>query len=237
MQCVFPSRGKFKTLSWDICEPTSTFLSRKSIDLFISGKLNDEIIDGIFAFLERSFSDNNCLPTQWYLDWDRKRCSGGVKLAFDKEDVMSKLLYVPVNENENYWILVIAFPKTKLVVSYNPLKTDFQRKSSELILTFLTSYCERRNQSMNFQSWKFGNLHSRKQLNTTDYGVFVLVIAMEIVTKEIIFDSLTTIDLRYQIAPLCLSQNLPRSIPREIKTQLERISIAPRFKIDTYTRV
>ena len=132
--------------------PTSTLISRKSIDLCISGKLNDEIFNGFFAILGRSFSDSNCLPTQWYLDWERKCCSGVVKLAFDKEDVMSKPLYIPVNENENHWILVIAFPKAKLVASYESLKTDFKRKASEIRLMLLTSYCERRNQSMNFQS-------------------------------------------------------------------------------------
>ena len=71
---------------------------------------------------------------------------------FDKENVMSKPLYISVNENENHWILVIVFPKPKLVVFYESLKTDFKRKASEIILTFLTSYSERRNQSMNFQS-------------------------------------------------------------------------------------
>ena len=53
-------------------------------------------------------------------------------LGFNKEDVMSKPLYVPVNENENHWILVIVFPKTKLVVPYDPLKTDFKRKASKI---------------------------------------------------------------------------------------------------------
>ena len=33
-------------------EPTSTLTSRKSIDPCISGKLNDEIINGFFIFLE-----------------------------------------------------------------------------------------------------------------------------------------------------------------------------------------
>ena len=178
-------------------EPASTFISRKSIDLCISGKLNDEIISGFFTFLERSFSDINCLSTQWYLDWGRKRCSRVVKLVLAKEDVMSKPLCIPVNENENYWILVIAFPKAKLVVSYDPLKIVFKSKASEIVLTFLTSYCERRNQNMNFQTWKFGILDGRKQLNTTDCGVFVLAMAVQIAAKEIIFDSLPTIDLRY----------------------------------------
>ena len=82
-------------------EPTLTFISCKSINLCISGKLNDEIINGSFTFLERSFSDINCLPTQCYLEWERKRCRGVVKLVFDKEDVMSRPLYIPVNENEN----------------------------------------------------------------------------------------------------------------------------------------
>ena len=40
---------------------------------------------------------------------------------------MSKPLYIPVNENENNWILVIAF-----LVSYDPLKTHFKRKASEI---------------------------------------------------------------------------------------------------------
>ena len=62
---------------------------------------------------------------EWYLLWEKERCSAVVKLAFDKEDVMSKPLYIPVNENENHWILVIAFPKTKLVVFYDSLKIDF----------------------------------------------------------------------------------------------------------------
>ena len=47
---------------------------------------------------------------------------------------------------------------------------------------------------MNFQSWKFGSLDGRKQLHTTDSGVLALAMAMEIATKEIIFDSLPTID-------------------------------------------
>ena len=102
-------------------EPLSTFISRKSIDLYISGKLNDELINGIFTFLERSFSDINFLLRHRYLDWERKRCSEVVKLAFDTEDVMSKPLYIRVNENENHWILVIAFPKAKFAVSHDPL--------------------------------------------------------------------------------------------------------------------
>ena len=51
---------------------------------------------------------------------------------FDKEDVMSKPLYISVIENENHWILVIVFPKPKLAVSYESLKTDFKRKASEV---------------------------------------------------------------------------------------------------------
>ena len=47
---------------------------------------------------------------------------------------------------------------------------------------------------MIFQSWKFGSLDGRKQLHTTDCGVVVPVMTMEIATKEIIFDSLPTID-------------------------------------------
>ena len=87
-----------------------------------------EIINGFFTILERSFSDINCLPTvtQWYVDWERKRLGGVVKLAFDKENVTFKV-YIPVNENENHWILVIVFPKGELVASYDPLKTDFKR--------------------------------------------------------------------------------------------------------------
>ena len=46
---------------------------------------------------------------------------------------MSKPLYIPVNEIKNHRILVIAFPKAKLIVSYDPLKTDFKRKVSEII--------------------------------------------------------------------------------------------------------
>ena len=53
-------------------EPTSTFIYCKSIDLYISGKLNDELIIGFFTFFERFFSDVICLLTQWYLDWERK---------------------------------------------------------------------------------------------------------------------------------------------------------------------
>ena len=50
---------------------------------------------------------------------------------------------------------------------------------------------------MSFQSWKFGIMDGRKKLNITDCWVFALALAMEIATKEIIFDSLPTIDLRY----------------------------------------
>ena len=62
----------------------------------------------------------------------KKRCSEEVTLAFNKEDVISKPLYIPVNKNENHWILVIVFQKAKPAVSYDPLKTDFKRKASEI---------------------------------------------------------------------------------------------------------
>ena len=44
---------------------------------------------------------------------------------------------------------------------------------------------------------------------------------------------MTTIDLRYWIASQCLSNNLPRNMLKQIKTQVERTVMAPRFKIDT----
>ena len=40
-------------------------------------------------------------------------------------------------------------------------------------------------------------MDGRKQLHATDFGVLVLAMAMEIATKEIVFDSLPTVDLRY----------------------------------------
>ena len=84
---------------------------------------------------------------------------------------------------------------------------------------------------MNFQSWKFGILGSTKQLNRTDCGVFVLVVAMEIAAKENIFHSLTTIDLRYWIVSQCIRHNFSRSILKRLKTQVKRIVMASRCKI------
>ena len=60
---------------------------------------------------------------------------------------------------------------------------------------------------------------------------------MEIVTKEIILHSLTTIDLRYWIASQCIKHNFSRSILKRLKTQVERTVMAPRFKIDTSIHV
>ena len=115
--CVFSNRAKFNTLSWHILSEHQ-HLSPVNQSIFAS-------MENLMMrlLMERSFSDINCLPTQWYLDWE-KRYSGVVTLAFNKEDVMSKPLYIQVNENENHWVLVIAIPKIKLVVSYDPLKTD-----------------------------------------------------------------------------------------------------------------
>ena len=90
---------------------------------------------------------------------------------------------------------------------------------------------------MHFQSWKFGILNGKKKLNTTDYGVFILAMGMEIATKEIIFHLLTTTDLTHWIASQCLNHNFPRSILKQIKMQLERTAMAPRFKIDTSKHV
>ena len=90
----------------------------------MSGKLNDEIINGEI-FLRYQLSTNAIVSSL-----GKKRCSGVVTLAFNKEDIISKPLYIPVNENENHWILVIAFQKAKPAVSYDPLQTDFRRKAS-----------------------------------------------------------------------------------------------------------
>ena len=90
---------------------------------------------------------------------------------------------------------------------------------------------------MNFQSWKFGILDDRKQLNTTDCWVFILAMAMKIATKEIIFHALTTINLRYWTESQCLSHKFPRNILKQIKNQVERIAMPPRFQIDTSKHV
>ena len=107
-------------------EPTSTFISRKSINICISGKLNDKIINGEI-FLRYQLSTNTMVS--WL---GNKRCSGVATLMFNKEDVISKPFYIPVNENGNHWILVTAFKRAKLFVSHDPLKTDFKRKDSEI---------------------------------------------------------------------------------------------------------
>ena len=73
-----PVQRQVQDITLGYLEPTSTSISYKSIDLCISGKLNDEIINGFYTFLERFFSDFIRLPTQWHLDWKRKRCSAVV---------------------------------------------------------------------------------------------------------------------------------------------------------------
>ena len=35
-------------------------------------RANHEFVNGFFTFLDRSFSDINCLTTQWYLECERK---------------------------------------------------------------------------------------------------------------------------------------------------------------------
>ena len=42
------------------------------------------------------------------------------------------VFYIPANENENHWILVIAFPNEKL--SYDLLNTDFEKKGFRNII-------------------------------------------------------------------------------------------------------
>ena len=80
-------------------------------------------------------------------------------------------------------------------------------------------------------------MDDRKKLNITDCWVFALAMAMEIATKEIMFDSWPTIDLRYWIGSKCLIHNFSRSVLKPIKTQVERTAMASRFKIDTSIHV
>ena len=42
------------------------------------------------------------------------------------------VFYIPANENENHWILVIAFPNEKL--SYDLLNTVFEKKDFRNII-------------------------------------------------------------------------------------------------------
>ena len=90
---------------------------------------------------------------------------------------------------------------------------------------------------MHFQSRKFAILNGRKKINTTDCGVFVQAMVMEIATKEIIFHSLTTIDLRYWIASQCLNHNFPRNVLEQIKAQVDRTAMVPSFKTNTSKHV
>ena len=63
-------------------EPTSTFISYKSIDLCIVESLMMELLM-VFILYWRDLSlDVICLPTQWYLDWKRKRCSAVVNFIY-----------------------------------------------------------------------------------------------------------------------------------------------------------
>ena len=76
-------------------EPTSTFIFRKSINLCIRGKLNDKIINGEI-FLRYQLSTNAMVSSL-----GKKRCSGVVTLALNKEDVLSKPLYIPVDDSKS----------------------------------------------------------------------------------------------------------------------------------------
>ena len=65
MYCVFLSRGKFKTLPQDILSQHQQ-LSPTNQSIFSS-------VESLMMklLMEISFSDINCLPTQWYLDWEK----------------------------------------------------------------------------------------------------------------------------------------------------------------------
>ena len=136
---------------------------------------------------------------------------------------MPKLFYIPVNENENHWILEIVFPKANLV-SCVPVKTEIKRKASEMILLFLTSVKEV------IRAWIFS--HGNHQLSNTDNAVLVLVMTMKIATKERIFNSLPIVDLSNWTASQCLRHNFSKSTPNRIKTKIERTH-GYKFFIDT----
>ena len=72
--------------------------------------------------------------------------------------------------------------------SYDLVNTDFKKKGFRNITNVFNELLQKKqNQSMNFQSCKFGSLNGRKQLHITDCRVLVLEMTLEIVTEEIIF--------------------------------------------------
>ena len=82
------------------------------MNLCISRKINDEIINGFF-----SWSDLSQMSTVYQRNGiliEKKKCySAVVKVAFDKKEVLPKPPYILVNENESHWILVTEIPKAK----------------------------------------------------------------------------------------------------------------------------
>ena len=121
-------RDKFKTLSWDILnQHQSTFISRKSIDLCFIMKLLMIFLlcwrdlSQISTFYQHNhFVKSLCIQSECGKIRDRKTpntdtfhavngiltgkkcCSAVLKLAFDKENVISKPFYIPKYENENH---------------------------------------------------------------------------------------------------------------------------------------
>ena len=90
---------------------------------------------------------------------------------------------------------ITRFPNEKL--SYDILKTDFKKKGFTNIINVFNVLPPKKKSKHEFSIMEIGSLDGRKQLHSIDCGVLVLAMTMEITTKENIFDSLMTTDLRY----------------------------------------
>ena len=83
---------------------------------------------------------------------------------------------MPVNENKNHWILVMAFPLAKLVVSCDPLKIDFKRKASEINVFNELLWKKKSEHAFSVIEIRYSKCQEEAKYNC---GVFVLAMAME----------------------------------------------------------
>ena len=118
----------------------NTLIKQSDINACINDKLNDEIINHFFKYLERQ--ENIVTLSSFFCSSIEPNSYSSVigKVLMDENIFNNELALIPINQGEDHWLLVAVLLRCKKIVIYDSLDNNAYVQICENISKFLSNY-------------------------------------------------------------------------------------------------
>ena len=231
-------RRKIAKYWFGLLEPGPTQINAMDLRTLCHKKqLNGAIISHFFFVVAKNCSDRKALAasTTFYenLREDRLSCSEVSSLLAKADFKALDAVIIPINVNENHWIVASIYPKARCIVVVDSLRDHGQRRSVfSRLMSFLRLYWNNHDEEFYMQDWVLINPRTLPlQTDNHSCGVFTCVNAYNCTLPNSILSPKpkNMIHFRYWIAHIaCNTERRPLHKRKELKHDLNRSLINER---------